>query len=430
MAAQVLSVLALLGGCAKEEELNPICEFLVDADECKDSLGDTGEDGDEQLPPPPCTLSGDGYPRTVYQCAGEFSASISFNTLLGDCGQTIGDPSWCDEVHEFGPFAEPYELSAVVACCDAEQPVDQDTVVTHCGSDLIEQICRSIPTRIQNLIDAGAFPVGENQAQKLQNWLAENQQECYLALNNPTDVPGILDPASWLVNDGKNGNWPGLNNFRITVDHAEVGSASLPDDPDTYLSCYDNDVNNTEIFESIVPTSPGINQILHLGESSSGSIMGPEVLGGRVSGTGSFQSQASACVDPWCSRLEITTDGPTGYWTLEELELFADGPVELTNGTSVVPIERSAIRLYQVGLGTIRTDRAGSQVFAVEAGDAHFVISGVGGGIVADLRWGRNASPITAHQHGDSWMLDSFVIEHVDADANSWTITVPRTTWN
>ncbi|PRQ06556.1 hypothetical protein [Enhygromyxa salina] len=98
IAAQALSVLALLGGCAKEEELSSICEYLVDPNECKDSIGETGED--EGLPPPPCTLSGDDYPRTIYQCTGEFTASISFNTLLGDCGQTIGDPSWCEEVHE------------------------------------------------------------------------------------------------------------------------------------------------------------------------------------------------------------------------------------------------------------------------------------------------------------------------------------------
>lgn len=425
---QVLSVAVLIGGCAEEEELTGICEYLVDPSECMQD--ETGETGDYEEPPSECTLTADGHTRTVYQCAGEFSASISFNTLLGDCAQTLGDPYWCEENHEFGPLEEPYEMSAVVACCDAEEPVAPETIVSHCASDLVEQLCRSVPTRLQNLIDQNAFAVGENQAQKLQNWLAEHQQDCYLALYKPTDTPGFLEPRSWLVNGGQNPDWPLLDDFTVTLDPAEVESASLPEDPDNYLSCEDNDVNNTEIFEDFVPTSPGINRVMHMAESSLGSIMGPEVFGGRVSGTGSFQSQASSCVDPWCSRLEVTTDEPAGFWTLEELELFVDGSVELSNGKTSLIIERPAIRLYQVALGTIQTDRRGTKVYSVQAGESHFVISGVGGGVTPDLRWGRSSSPITARQKGGTWVIDSFVIEHVDADGNSWTVTVPPTTWD
>ena len=428
VASQIVALVALLGACAEEEELAGICVYLVDPSECNHDTG--GEETGSEPEPEPCTLTPDGHTRTVYQCAGEFSVSLSFNTLLGDCAKSLGDPLWCVEDHEFGPQEESYEMSAVVACCDAqEELVDTNTVVNYCRADLIEQVCRSLPTRLQAFIDAGAFPVGENQAQKLQNWLAENQQDCYEQLFHPTDEPGILAPVSWLVNDGNNQDWSLLHDFTITLDFGHVDSASVPEDPGDYLSCEGNNVNNTEVFEGPVPLSSGINQILYMSESASASLVGPEVLGGRVSGTGRFQSQASACVGPWCSMLEVTTDESAGQWTLEELELFANGQVELTNGKMALMIDRSAVRLYQVALGTIQTDRRGNSVYAIQAGEAHFVISGVGGGTVPDVRWASNSSPITARRSGGSWLVDSFVIEHVDRDGNSWTITVPSTLW-
>lgn len=90
---------ALLGGCAEEEELSDICEWVFDPNECDevDTSGDTGGGKQEENEyPNPCTVTADGHTRTVYQCNGSFSASISFNTLLGDCAQTLGDPQWCD----------------------------------------------------------------------------------------------------------------------------------------------------------------------------------------------------------------------------------------------------------------------------------------------------------------------------------------------
>jgi len=75
-------------------------------------------------------------------------------------------------------------------------------------------------------------------------------------------------------------------------------------------------------------------------------------------------------------------------------------------------------------------DRSGALVHTLRADEAHFVISGIGAGPVYDLRWASNSSPITVHQHRDGWVVDSFVIEHVDRDGESWTIVVPATTWN
>jgi hypothetical protein len=424
-----LPLLAVLGGCANENQLTEICEWVKDPSEC--TPGETGETGGEpESDYPPCTLSGDGQARTVYQCDGEFTASLSFSTLLGDCAQTLGDASLCSEAHTFGALDESYEMPAVMACCDPDAPPSQDDLVEHCAVDVVEQLCRSVPTRLQNLIDDGAFPVGKNQAQKLQNWLADNQQACFDGIYMPSNIPGRLHAASWLVNDGKNGAWALLNDFTITLEHSQVNSVSLPLDPADYLACHDNDYNNTEIFEDEVPTPPGFVSVTNLVDSPLATVTGPELLGGRVSAIGRFTSLASGCADPWCSVLELSTDGPDGTWTLEELELFGDGPLSMTNGSTSITVERVAIRLYAVGLGTISIDHSGAGVYTLRAGEAHFVISGVGAGPVYDLRLASNASPITVHDHDGGWVVDSFVIEHVDRDGQSWTITIPPTTWN
>jgi hypothetical protein len=209
-------------------------------------------------------------------------------------------------------------MPAVMACCDPDAPPSQDDLLRYCSSDMVEQLCRSVTTRLQKLIDDGALPVGENQAQKLQNWLADNQQSCYTALYHPTAIPGTLGQAAWLINDGKNGDWSLLNDFTITMEHAQVRSVSLPGDPADYLACHDNDYNNTEIFEDEVPSTPGFGSVSYLVDSPLAAVTGPELLGGRVSAVGRFTSLASACADPWCSWLESSarmTEATCGRWT-------------------------------------------------------------------------------------------------------------------
>jgi hypothetical protein len=420
-----LPLLAVLGGCANEKELTEICDWVKSPDECQSETG-----YEPEIEYPPCTLSGDGQARTVYQCDGEFSASLSFNTLLGDCAQTLGDASLCTESHTFGVVDEPYEMPAVMACCDPDASPSQDDVLRYCAVDVVEQLCRSVPARLQELIDEGKVPVGENQAQKLQNWLADNQQACFDGLYMPTGNPGSLALTSWLVNDGKNGDWLLLKDFTITLEHSQVDSASLPQDPADYLTCEDNDYNNTEIFEDEVPTVPRFGNVTYLVDSPLVTVAGPEVLGGRVSAVGRFTSLASGCTDPWCSWLEVSMDDESRLWTLEELELFGDGPVNMTNGSSAITIERVAIRLYERGIGTVSEDQKGARAYALQAGEAHFVISGVGVGPVYDLRWASNSSPITVSNRDGSWVVESFVIEHVDREGESWTIVIPPTTWN
>lgn len=411
-------------GCAPAKDLTDICEWVKSPAECDDT-GETGVEPEEE--PPPCTVTNDGHIRTVYQCEGEFTAAISFKTIAGDCAQTLKDDALCTEVHTFGPLDEPYEMPAVMACCDPDAPPTQDELVEVCAVDAIEQLCRSVPARLQRLIDDGKFPIGELQAKNLRNWLAANQQTCFSSLYEPTNVPGVLAESSWLVNDGKNGNWPLLKDFTITLQGCGVESAWLPDVEDEYLACNENDYNNTEIFEA--ESSSWFGSTRFLVESPQANVSGPELLGGQISASGRFASLASGCTDPWCSSLAITTEGSS--WRLDELELFGDGPLVVTHrGIAVASLERVAIRLYGSASGTVSTQ----EVHTLLPGAAHFVISGIGDDSSTDLRWGSNSSPITITAHdGDGeggWVVQGFNIKHVDRTGLSWTIFVPPTTWN
>lgn len=418
-------------GCADENETASACVWVFDKSECKieEAGGETGAAGEtDGAPPDPCTTEPDTHLRTVFQCEGSVSAKIQFKTIAGDCAKTLGNPALCDEFHDFGPVDDPPEMPAVMACCDPLAEVEGDHYLPYCGADLIEQFCASIPHRLQSYIDKGAFPVGKNQAQKLQNYLADNQQTCYNTFNKPTGV-GTFGPVSWLVNDGANGKWPLLSDFTITLESAAVTSASPPEDEADYLDCVDASFNNTEVFEDSVPSSPGINSLAQLSSAGSVSVTGPVVLGGRVTGLAGLSSEAGSCVDPWCSFMEITVDDASGFWTLEELELYADGVVAFTTGSINLDVDRGAIRLYGVALGETRSDRRGTDIHTIDAGGASFAIGGMSA-FTSDVRWGKNASPITMHEARSAWIIDSFVVEHIDRAGERWTVLIPRTTWD
>jgi hypothetical protein len=56
------------------------------------------------------------------------------------------------------------------------------------------------------------------------------------------------------------------------------------------------------------------------------------------------------------------------------------------------------------------------------------VISGVSA-FAYDVRWGKNATPITMHETENGWTIESFVVEHVDRAGARWTVVIPPTAW-
>jgi hypothetical protein len=433
-------VVASLAGCADEKETKPICPWIFDPDECLEAAEETaGDDGTGGIADGlPCSTTPGEEIRTVFQCNGSLNATIEFKTLAGDCAASVYDPALCTESHLFGAGEDDdsYEKPAVMGCCDATEPIDENFYLAACGTDMIEQFCASMPYRLQSHIDKGSFEIGKNQAQKLQNYLAENQQTCFDTFKEATtDIPGVFGRKSWLVNGGSNGDWPLLKDFTITLDDASVTSVSLPADEDDYLSCTGNHFNNTEFFEGSVPRSPGIDSIAHLTRAGTVALMaGPIVLGGRATGSATLASEASGCEDPWCSFMEVTIDRASRVWTLEELTLNADGEVALTNGDAAMGVERGSIRLYGVALGEMQIEdllgrnARGDVLYILQPGSANFVISGMSA-FASDLRWGKNATPITMHETQDGWEIGSFAIEHVDRVGARWMVSIPSTGW-
>lgn len=342
------------------------------------------------------------------------------------CPEVLGSASACQELHEFG--TEPYLLTQVMACCDPYgDESDLDEYLDFCAADLAQQICSSMSLRIEHLINDGMLPkTAESTA--IQKWIATHQNDCFDALwvGNQGSEPGEL-AGSWSVPNKP--AWKVLiKDFTITIDSAAVIDVSLPEGAVDYLDCTNNAHNDTEIFESMVPSSPGIIYDISLASAGPASLSGPIVMGGPVTGAESLTSQANDCAEPWCSNARLTVDGPSGTWQIEDMNLFVNGRAALQNGSAMLPIERASVRLHETSVGSFVTDISGT-VYTIPARGAHFVVSGASE-VGVGLQLLSNASPITAHASVSGWMFDGFVLDHVDANGDTWTLTLPSMTWN
>jgi hypothetical protein len=251
------AALSLGSGCRQDSDASrPACNWVLTNEECPDADAAGAGDPDDADEYEHCVAENIAdEPRTLIQCTGSLSVSFSFDISVfketWDCAKALGDQSHCRETREFGLEFEPYEASAVMACCDADES-PEDLVLRYCAADMVEQVCLSVPERLQSLIDQKVIKAGKSQAKELIAWLRDHQQQCYNALHNQSaDTPGTLDPASWLVNGGGNDKWPSLANFTIVIEEAAVTAYSLPGNEHAFITCYDNDYNNGDLFEDV-----------------------------------------------------------------------------------------------------------------------------------------------------------------------------------
>lgn len=416
--------------CADDEvpgEPDPPC--LV-ANQCNDDNADdeVGDgDGDEaEAAESYCAVHVGNGVRTLFQCSGQLTASLEFQTLLGDCADTLGDEAWCRESHRFGVGEDPYTAPAVMACCDASG-TPGDELLRYCAMDLIEQVCLSVSLRLEALIQQGAVKQVEAQAKNLLWWLNEHQQECFDALHQPSDEPGILVPVKWLVNGGYNENWPLLNGFTVSLEKAEVHSATLPEGEADQLACEDTTINNGDYFEESgpVPLPHDINEY-HLGDSLNVSIVGPHLPdGGRVRGSAKAVSEL-LCAEPWCSTLRVGEE--VDRLVIEELSLFAEGVASVSMGDMPLEVDRLALRLYGISQA-LEQPGDGSDAYVIEAGAAHFLVTGAIGSLHG-TRWTSNATPLRIQASEGGWNLEGFTLVHTDALGGTWQVALPQTTWN
>jgi hypothetical protein len=420
-------------GLLGEEEPGEACSPIEPKANCTngedgsaDEVGDGDGDGPEGEPEAmkPCTANGDGIERMMYQCEGHLTAVISFDTIKGDCAKTLENPAVCSEHHEFGVGHEPYEAPAVMACCDPELATEVD-LLRYCTSDMVEQACRSVSARLKFVIENTDKDLVKTQVTNLLVWVNKNQQRCVDALHQVTEH-GKIGPVSWLVNDGKNKDWPGIKNFTISLSEAVVESASLPADAADYLTCEDDSANDAEVFEERGPVAPARDlDSYHLGDSFVGSIKGPNLPnGGVVHGSVKTTSQ-SICAAPWCSTLEVGDD--SGRVVIEDLRLYADGATTVTVGEMPVAVHRLTLRLY----GRLLPQPYHGNVdvaYMVEPGAAHFLVSGFVGG-EPNVRWVSNTSPLHVHKTVEGWTLSAFTVGYVDR-LGTWEAMIPATVWD
>jgi hypothetical protein len=428
IAAPLVGIGLGMQGCSTTET-EAACVWIHTPDECPPP-GEAGdevngpEEGDQELP---CIAVYDGTTRTLHQCHGGLTGRISFTALGKDCPQSLGSESDCQELHEFG--SEPYELTRVMACCDPlVEESDVDEYLISCAADLAQQICTSMSMRIEDMINDGTIPkTAESTA--MQKWIATHQKDCFesLWIDNTATEPGEL-AGSWSIPNQL--AWQAvIKDFKLTIETAAVSDVSLPQDPADYVDCTDSKHNDTEIFESMVPWSPGITRGFALASEAPATLSGPVLMGGPVRATEFLTSRSNQCANPWCSTSRITVDARSGSWALEDMNLFVNGAPRLGNGNAQLEIERASVRLYHTSTGRVSADARSTLTYEIQPRQAHFIATGASmAGMGIYLL--SNASPIIAHQTSTGWVFDGFVLDHVDAQGNSWVLTLPPMAWN
>jgi len=117
----------------------------------------------------------------------------------------------------------------------------------------------------------------------------------------------------------------------------------------------------------------------------------------------------------------------TGEWSIDEMMLYAEGPLSVTNGAANALIYDARLELAGSAPGTYTTVR-GQTYYEVAAGDANFIAIGN-----ADDEWATlpvsNATAITAIESGGEWRIGAFSVEYVDGSSDTWTMTVGNAVW-
>lgn len=374
----------------------------LDPGEC---IADAKEDGDVY-----------GY---KYQCGGYFMAHIGFSHK-GD-SYTFYIPELAQI--PFGDGHEPYEQAKVMACCGLTDP-DVDVwdqppaYAENCLLDFRQQACISLATGLATLINDGTVPNAyKKKATAIQNYLADNTDECIQALlPDQSGLPNFLEQATWPLPD--DGPWSShLDDVYVQINFSVITDLHLPEEPDT---CASLNYNNDYLFTP--PPKPLNNDFDVTLEEANGSIVGSD----RITGHAPFASLSTSCADPFCSVATFSTDGVD--FAIDELSLYVDGDLRVTNGTDSESISNVRLELYGQAQGSITGGGGVPIVHGIPAGKAQFLVVGQAAGEWVTIPV-LNATPIAAREFGGVWSLDAFALEYVDDRGSTWTITVGPSDW-
>jgi hypothetical protein len=356
------------------------------------------------------------------QCVGELFTTLDFNLPLGfNCESALG-AKFCSQHHVFGPPHDTYEAPDVMACCgEAWDSQYDDVYLQNCSYDLIQQVCITLAKRLESHILDGDFGTYAGQASALQSWIATNYTKCF---NNLRDNDTNPDPAA-LQSSWKIPNDPAWKIIDDMVIHINAGTGSIgvirPESPDDWIACNGANGNNDELFEDTTTPNGGIVAGLELSADVLGELVGPEIFGGTVTSSTTFET---SCLPHGCPTALFSYDDDSTEFTLEDLNLYTQS-FTITNGISWLTVDRARIELWGQASGKAVDDPDG---YTIPAGEAQFLLAGTSDG-EHNRFIGTNATEIDISVARGVWVIHSFVIEYEDGGGEVWTLNLAESIW-
>ena len=405
------------------------------------SSGDSGETGGgsqgeepEAFPPGECqfneVLDDSSDFGWKIQCEGHLYASIDFHNNQDDCLDLL-DETQCTEHHEFGPggvIGDTYDDPGVMACCGPYVPEARDEYLRYCSYDLIQQVCGSIATRLQKLVQDKAFGLYNGQGAKLQQWVAQHYSECFTTLlANDSDLsPGGLT-SSWSIPN--NNDWPAIEDFIIRVDEGtEVTGLMQPGDMDEWQSCRDATQNNDNIFEGSTPPPGGVFEVLPLAGPVGAALRGPELLGGEVRAQLEFSPD---CAIQGCSRALLgSLDGAANSpLTVHDFTLYADTFIVTNQNGAQLSVDALRLSLFDAASAELLYDLDGQPLgYQIAPGAAIFVLAPSAAGVHNQFL-ARNSTALRLRKVDEAWLISAFELSYTDDAQASWIIEVGSSRW-
>ncbi|PRP94159.1 hypothetical protein ENSA5_41140 [Enhygromyxa salina] len=429
LAVFVLPLTGLLAvGCKDPQTADPETEICSDVeDECDTETGGEtgGEEDPGELAPNECRHNrrADGPVGTQYQCMGDLYSSLDFSFDGASCAEVVG-AAWCEQYDGFGPTFQPYAAAEVIACCGEFDYQHAEYYKEFCVYDMYQQLCITLSERLQAGVLDGSFGVLAEEIAAIQVWIAEHYAECFTSLknNNSATLPEVV--SHWEL-----GDFGELHDLVLRIEApTKIDGLSLPQDESEWLSCTDAQGNNDQIFEDGHTPTGGVVAGVELAASLGAELVGPSILGGKVTASAIFDA---GCTPRGCAAAEFSYDNYGPQFTIEELDLFEDDPVVITNGSASLVADRVQLRLWGQAQGYEVTDdpypvHLG---YEVPAGAALFMISGLNTDGGSNRFMAANSTDIWISERRGTWTLGSFDIAFEDGSGELWTVTIEDSQW-
>ncbi|PRQ05303.1 hypothetical protein ENSA5_02930 [Enhygromyxa salina] len=432
----ILPTIGLLAaGCQDPltADTKPICTPLegedcpTESEEGETSGGETGGNEDPgEMASDYCrhNPSADDAVGIQYQCLGDLYSSLDF-TFNGDSCVDLLGAGWCEQYDGFGVGFQPYAAAEVIACCGEYDAQYADEYRRFCTYDMYQQLCITLSERLQAGVLDGSFGVFADEVAAVQVWIAQHYAECFTSLqnNNSAALPEVV--SHWEI-----GDFGELHDLVLRIEApTKIDGLSLPQDESEWLSCTDAQGNNDQIFEDGHTPKGGVVAGVELAASLGVELIGPSILGGTVTASAIFDA---GCTPRGCAAAEFSYDNTGSQFTIEELDLFEDDPVIITNGIASLVADRVQVRLWGQAEGyEVGAPLGGAPLgYEIPAGAALFMISGLNTDGGSNRFIAANSTDIWISETRGTWTIGSFEITFEDGSGELWTVTIEDSQWD